>query len=107
MTGVQRPHIFKFIENLKKDEDISRAKINSCNTGLPSSPKVKKYRDRDFAIKNSIEEYLRVKAKETDDQDEDEEEEDEVEEDQHKKWLESPEMVLLNAMASNSRLDKN
>lgn len=60
---------------MKKDEDISRVKINSCKTGLPPPPQVKKYSDRNAAIKNCLEEYLREKAKNADDQEEEEEEE--------------------------------
>lgn len=113
MTGVQRVNIFKFIENLKKDEDLSRVKMHSCNTGLPAAPKTKVYRDRDIAIKNCIEEFLDAKSKQADDQDEEKENGEEEEEEegpdqsekQRKKWLDSPEMALLTAMASIGRLD--
>lgn len=110
MTGVNKPDIFKFIENLKKDEDLSRIKMHSCNTGLPAAPKAKVYRDRDNAIKNCIEDYLE-KTNKADEQDEEKEEEKEEEEEmdqsekQRKKWLDSPEFALLNAMASIGRLD--
>lgn len=104
MTGVQRPSVFKFIDSLKKDEDIARVKINSCVTGLPAPPQLRKYKDRTTAIKNSVNEYVTKIAEKKDDSDDENDDNDIRANVEREKWLKGPEMVLLAAIATHSKL---
>lgn len=117
MNGVNKPTIWRFIDALKKDEDISRTKMISCKSELPAAPQKRKDAEINTAIKDIVQTY--VKATEVDEGTLDsgqEEEENELSEaalaageegDEAKvkrdKWLKSPEMTLLSAIANISR----
>lgn len=113
MTGIQRPTIFKFIDNLLKDEDLMRKKIISCMTGLPAPPPVAKNRQQNEAIKTVLQRYLKDMAKKADEEEDEEvyEEHDEGEEDRghevddRTKWNKSPAKTVLEAVTAHSRMD--
>lgn len=64
MNGIDRPTIWCFIDALKKDEDISRVKMLSCNSGYPAPPQKPKYAQQQAAIKCSVQTYLKAIAEE-------------------------------------------
>lgn len=116
MTGAKRPNIFRFIDGLKKDEDIARAKMITCNTA--QKPKSRKPRDAQQyeAVKNSVLTYLRKsdeatkKAAEKVDEMDDEDSDDEQQQPsnqwsrsktEREEWLKCPAMMLLSAIATN------
>lgn len=116
MNGVTNPTIWRFIESLKKDEDITRVKMISCRSGLPAAPKKRKDAEIDAAIKNVVLEY--VKKTEADIEknlsEEDEGEENGLDEEtaegavggiesSREKWSNSHEMKLLSAIANITR----
>lgn len=123
MNGVKRPTIYRFIDALKKDEDIARAKIVSRQSEHAAAPQKKKAAEQNDAIKNAVLTYVKKAelAKEMDDDSDEDEDEDEAEAESiedagdatnqwsrskssREKWLKTPEMVLLLAIANNSRL---
>lgn len=114
MNGVQNPTIWRFIDSLKKDEDIARVKMISCRSGLPAAPKKRKDAEVDAAIKKVVVTY--VKDTEADDEknayEQEEEGEDECdvgeaaggeEQSSREKWLKTREMTLLTAIANITR----
>lgn len=122
MSGSERPTIFKFILNLKKDESIARSNIIKCLAGLAPPPREPKYVKRDAAIKQSIKNYIAAKeaeeeakkAMENDDADEENDDDNiDLEEDgdsqqsgwkQTQDWSKTPEMILITSISHNSRL---
>lgn len=123
MTGAKRPTILKFVEGIKKDEDIARTKIIACSSG--GSPKPQKPRDaeKNVAIKTSVLMYLQKKEaaakKAAEEESAMEEEEIEVESsddeqekssnqwsrssDENSKWQKTPEYFLLKAIGKNHK----
>lgn len=116
MNGVKRPTIYRFIDAIQKDEDIARAKIISRQSEYKATPQKKKVAERNDAMKNAVLSYVKNAelAKEMDDDsDEDDESTEEPgdatnqwsrSDSSRDKWLKTPEMVLLLAIANNSRL---
>lgn len=58
MNGVKRPTIFKFIDHLKKDESLARAKIIVCLAGTKPTKRDQKYANHDAALKQSVINYI-------------------------------------------------
>lgn len=121
MTGVKRPSIFRFVDELKKDEDISRSKIILCQAGEAPPPQKPKVIQRNSALKKAVLNYQEQveaeklkqaeeanKTDESDDEDMNHGEKNantwQRNDNPHDKWLNSPEYVLLKAVAHNSRL---
>lgn len=124
MTGAKRPTIFKFVEGLLKDEAIARAKMISCDAGQKPKPQKACDAERDAAIKNSVQKYVKSKeafeklaaeAKQRKDDDSDDSEMDDPEEEQSNQWSrshteqtqwkKSPAMMLLSAIGKVSTAD--
>lgn len=125
MSGANRPTAFKFIDGLKKDEVISRAKMIKCNSGEEPAPQKRRDADRIAAIKKSVLTYIERKETEAKNSTENSSEnDDEVEEDEDidmgeqqqlssnqwsrskselTEWKKSPEMLLLSAIANNNQ----
>lgn len=114
MNGVNKPTIWRFIDALKKDEDITRTKIISCNSELPAPPQKRKDAEINAAIKNIVLTYVKKTEADNENNSGDEEEENESNEDaaaggeetksSRDKWLKTPEMTLLSAIANISRI---
>lgn len=106
MNGIQNPTIWRFIDALKKDEDIARVKMLSCRSGLPAAPKKRKDVAVDDAIKKIVATYLT--DTEADDEknsyEEEQEDENDVGEAAGGEELSSREKWLLSAIANVSRL---
>lgn len=58
MNGMQRPTIFLFIDNYKKDESIARGKIINCLANKEPPKKSNKQIAIDLALKRSVQNYL-------------------------------------------------
>lgn len=118
MTGIKRPTIFRFIDELKKDEDISRLKIISCQAGRSPPAKKPKVIQRNRALKNAVLQYQerieaeKVKQTEQANKTDDSDDEDDIQEEdngiqelrgnsEREDWLKGPEFVLLKAVAHN------
>lgn len=116
MNGVQRPAIFRFIDNIKKDEDLARKKMVAFVAGDDPAPRKRKYIERDAALKNAVLKYKQQIEAEKDEDSEETDGEDEsleVEENggqwlrtknKSEDWLKSPEMELLTAVAHKVHL---
>lgn len=118
MNGVTNPTIWRFIDALKKDEDITRVKMISCRSGLPAPPKKRKDAEYDSAIKNVVLEYVKnteADAEKNKCEEEEEGEENELDEavaegavgdteSSRDKWLKTHEMILLSAIANITRI---
>lgn len=115
MNGVHNPTIWRFIDSLKKDEDITRIKMLSCRSGLPAEPKKRKDAENDAAIKKIILTYVKnieADIEKESYEGEDENESNEVDagaaggemESSREKWLKTHEMTLLAAVANISRV---
>lgn len=129
MTGAKRPTIYRFIDGVKKDEAIARAKMIGCEKGDAPPPQRRRDAQRNSAIKNAVTTYLerkkeeaKQKAADNEEEEEEEEKEGEVEEEEksnderspenqwcrstgeREKWLQSPEKRLLASIAQNSSM---
>lgn len=81
MTGASRPTVFRFLDSLKKDESITRAKIIDCSAGKLPLKQKRKDADRDAAVKNAVSIYvdrMAAEAKKAEEKAEAEEEDDEM-----------------------------
>lgn len=113
MNKVTKPTIWRFIDALKKDEDITRTKMISCKSELPAPPQKRKDAEIEAAIKNIVLTY--VKETESGNGMDLVDEEDETNESaapesegsemksSRDEWLKTPEMTLLSAIANISR----
>lgn len=54
MNGIKRPTIFRFVDNLKKDESIARGKIISCLAAKPAPPQKKADAIHDASVKLTV-----------------------------------------------------
>lgn len=100
-TGHQKPTIHKFIHGLLLDENISRAKIVSCESGQNPQPSKPKYVKRDRAIKNVLVTYLKARENSpTEPAHDTDEEEEETQNERNIQWKKSPAFVLLKAIAN-------
>lgn len=118
MNGVTRPTIYRFIDNLKKDQALARAKIFNCLACKPSETPQKIYDDRDASLKTAVERYnhdieqARKAAEAHADSDSDSDDENNaqgnegstVDVDPKQLWLQSPAKKLLSTVAHNIRL---
>lgn len=122
MTGIKRPSIFRFVDELKKDEDISRSKMILCQAGENPPPQKPKVIQRNNALKTAVINYQQQieaeKRKQTEEANKTDDSDDEemIQENQEtgktwqrntgsrEDWLQSPESVLLKAVAHNVRL---
>lgn len=105
--------MFKFIDNLKLDENISRAKIVSCEAGHEPPKKKAKDAKHENSIKNAVLSYQKAVAAEAEkqkkaaaelDSDDEQQPQDEDVMEQRQKWLNSPALQLLKAIAHNTTL---
>lgn len=109
MNGVNKPTIWRFIDAVKKDEDITRTKMISCKSELPAAPQKRKDAEIDAAIKNIVLTYVKEAeaGNEKDSGDEEDAagggEEGSGTKSSRDKWLKTPEMILLSAIANISR----
>lgn len=107
-SGKQRPCMDKFIGNLKDEESLARQNIASALSGLPAAPPPRKVREQNEAKKNALQTYMGEIASKPDDSDGEEEEnnnDDEYDREiKRQKWMNGPEMKLLKAIATHSRL---
>ena len=51
------PNIWKFLDVIKREENLTRVKITQCLGGHPNIPQKKKYRDCNVRIKNIVQNY--------------------------------------------------
>lgn len=124
MNGVKRPTIYRFIDNLKKDQAIARAKIIDCLACKPPPSPKKKYVERDASLKLAVENYIKAQSAmqkateeaQTHDEVDSDDSDDENDAQRHQGsstseadspkqlWLKSPAKQLLSAVAFNIRL---
>lgn len=109
VNGVQKTNVFKLIEAMKKDEGTARVKMDSCQKGYPAPPLKRKDAEKHDATKNAIASCVKQIAVNSEKDGSEDEEENETTNSQtynsRNDWLKSPEMVLLSAIAHNSRID--
>lgn len=129
MTGVKRPTIFRFLDLYKKDESLARSNIIKCLAAKKAPSQKKKDADRDAYLKNAVLNYQNDvkkaaeaaaaaeeaarKAAEDDVSDSDDDMNAQAgavgnqwtrDENSRDNWKKSPAMVLLSAVAHNTRL---
>lgn len=105
MGGTGHPTIFKFIEQIKKEQSLSEGKMAKCEANVPAATSKKKYADRDAAILKAVGQFLDKIKQLNDDEGTSSEDEDELtQRDRASQRRSNPAMILINTIAHNTRL---